>query len=141
MTTTPEPIGAPRHADPDGGHDAHDWLDQDAGPVVRPYAVTGGRARPATTGIGLLTFIEANYSPDADVATLQPEHRTILQITRTAHTLADVASELDLPVGVARVLVGDLVHTRLVTVFESETSVRPPDEPILRAVIDGLRAL
>src|SRR5262249_37193764 len=52
---------------------AHDWLDQDAGPVVRPYTVTGGRARPAAGKLDLLSYVEALYAPDADVIHLQPE--------------------------------------------------------------------
>ena len=35
----------------------HDWLDSDAGPVVRPYAVTGGRARPVVGGFDLVAFV------------------------------------------------------------------------------------
>jgi hypothetical protein len=35
----------------------HDWLDSDAGPVVRPYAVTGGRVHPTGAKIDLLAFV------------------------------------------------------------------------------------
>ena len=28
------------------------WVDRDAGPVVRPYALTGGRTEPATGAAG-----------------------------------------------------------------------------------------
>jgi hypothetical protein len=119
----------------------HDWLDQDAGPVVRPYTVTGGRARPAAGKLDLLSYVEALYAPDADVVHLQPEHRSILNLTRTALSVAEIAAHLDLPVGVVRVLVGDLVQANLVSTFSSSTPVHPPDESILQAVIDGLRAL
>lgn len=123
---------------PDHGHD---WLDRDAGPIVRPYAVTGGRARPITSGLDLLTFVEALYAPEADLIHLQPEHRTILQITRISQSVAEIASTMDLPVGVVRVLIGDLVQANLVSTFASHAAARPPGEDILRAVIDGLRAL
>lgn len=119
----------------------HNWLDQDAGPVVRPYTVTGGRARPATGSLDLLSYVEALYAPEADVVHLQPEHRSILSLTRTALSVAEIAAHLDLPVGVVRVLIGDLVQANLVSTFSSSTPVTPPDESILQAVIDGLRAL
>lgn len=124
---------------PDRG--GHDWLDHDAGPLVRPYTMTGGRARPVTGGLDMLTYVEALYAPEADLIHLQPEHRTILQITRTALSVAEIAARLDLPLGVVKVLVGDLLQSSLVSTFDSGTSVHPPDEKILQAVIDGLRAL
>jgi hypothetical protein len=121
--------------------DEHDWLDQDAGPVVRPYTLTGGRSRPFTSGLNLLTHVEALYAPDADLLALQPEHRAILSLTRTALTVAELAARLDLPVGVVRVLVGDLIQANLVSTFEADAAIRAPDDDILQAVIDGLRAL
>lgn len=130
-------------AGPPAGEDPeeHAWLDHEAGPVVRPYTMTGGRARPTTSGLDLLTYVEALYAPEADLIHLQPEHRDILAITRTAQSVAEIAARLDLPVGVVRVLVGDLLHDNLVSTFESATAKNPPDEHTLQAVIDGLRAL
>lgn len=119
----------------------HDWLDQDAGPVVRPYTLTGGRSQPITSGLNLLTHVEALYAPEADLIHLQPEHRSILDLTRMALSIAEIAGRLDLPVGVIRVLVGDLLQANLVSTFESNSASAPPDESILQAVIDGLRAL
>jgi hypothetical protein len=55
--------------------------------------------------------------------------------------MAEIAARLDLPVGVVRVLIGDLLQENLVSTFESDTAINPPDENILQAVIDGLRAL
>jgi hypothetical protein len=119
----------------------HDWLDAEAGPVVRPYTMTGGRARPVTGGLTLLTYVEALYAPEADLIHLQPEHRAILAMTGKALSLAEIAGRLDLPVGVVRVLIGDLLQASLVSTFESDTVTHPPDESILQAVIDGLRSL
>ena len=109
--------------------------------MVRPYTLTGGRARPVTGGLSLLTHVEALYAPEADLVGLQPEHRMILSITRTALSVAEIAARLDLPVGVVRVLVGDLLQASLVSTFESDSTINPPDDNILQAVIDGLRAL
>jgi hypothetical protein len=134
------PVGSDGQVSPADVHD-HAWLDQDAGPVVRPYTLTGGRSRPFTSGLGLLTHVEALYAPDADLVSLQPEHRSILSLTRTALSVAELAARLDLPVGVVRVLIGDLLQIDLVSTFDADAAIRAPDDDILQAVIDGLRAL
>jgi hypothetical protein len=121
--------------------DGHHWLDEEAGPLVRPYTMTGGRSRPMTSGLSLLTYVETLYAPDADLIHLQPEHRAILGMTRTALSIAEVAGRLDLPVGVVKVLVGDLIQENLASIFEADATINPPDDGILQAVIDGLRAL
>ncbi len=121
--------------------DDHAWLDDEAGPVVRPYTLTGGRSRPVTSGLGLLTHVEALFAPDADLVALQPEHRSILSLTRTALSVAELSARMDLPVGVVRILIGDLLQANLVSTFEADAALRPPDDDILQAVIDGLRAL
>jgi|RhiMethySRZTD1v2_1073278.scaffolds.fasta_scaffold671224_2 DNA-directed RNA polymerase specialized sigma24 family protein len=134
-------VAPARDRPPPEPEDDHAWLDREAGPVVRPYTLTGGRARPITGGLGLLTYVEALYAPEADLVNLQPEHRAILSLTRTALSVAEIAARIDLPVGVVRVLVGDLLQASLVSTFESDATTHPPDEDTLQAVIDGLRAL
>jgi hypothetical protein len=136
--TPSSPVAPPARAAVD---DDHAWLDDEAGPVVRPYTLTGGRSRPVTSGLGLLTHVESLFAPDADLVQLQPEHRSILSLTRTALSVAELSARLDLPVGVVRILVGDLLQANLVSTFEADAALRAPDDDILQAVIDGLRAL
>ncbi|GGO45743.1 hypothetical protein GCM10012287_14460 [Streptomyces daqingensis] len=82
---------------------------------------------------------------DADViadSTLAPEHVDIVLRCRHApQSVAELAAELDLPVGVVRVLVGDLIDSEWVRVSRPVPPAELPDESILREVIDGLRAL
>jgi len=118
----------------------HDWLDSDAGPVVRPYAVTGGRARPAAGQFDLVAFVQAVADPSTGLFLL-PEHRAILERTREPITVAELASHLDLAVGVVRVLLGDLLQQRLITMNEPDVGANKPDERVLKAVINGLRSL
>ncbi|MCZ9337468.1 DUF742 domain-containing protein, partial [Streptomyces sp. TRM76130] len=56
-------------------------------------------------------------------------------------SVAELAAGLDLPVGVVRVLVGDLVDAGFVHVNRPVPPAELPDESILRDMIDGLRAL
>ena len=120
--------------------DEHDWLDSDAGPVVRPYAVTGGRARPATGAFDLLAFVVTAGDPSRGLFLL-PEHKAILERAKQPVSVAELASHLDLAVGVVRVLLGDLLQQRLISMHEPDVSGQRPDERVLKAVINGLRSL
>lgn len=117
----------------------HDWLDSDAGPVVRPYTVTGGRVRPAV-GFDLVAFVVATPLTGEPPLHLQPEHRMILVNAQQPISVAELAAELDLALGVVRVLLGDLLAIGLISMHEPQTSNQFPDD-ILKAVVNGLRAL
>src|SRR5262245_24917073 len=96
------------------GGPGHDWLDREAGPVVRPYAMTGGRVRPVSGGFDLVAFVVAVPFDGPLPVHLQPEHRAILGITRDPLSVAEIAAHLDLALGVVRVLLGDLLAERLI---------------------------
>ncbi|GHH48122.1 hypothetical protein HNQ79_002672 [Streptomyces candidus] len=121
------------------------WFDDDAGPVVRPYAMTRGRTSSATRHrLDLIAIVipePAADEPDRD-HTLAPEHVEIVELCHESpQSIAELAATLDLPVGVVRVLVGDLVDEQLVHVTRPVEPAELPDESLLREVIDGLRAL
>ncbi|MGP8303519.1 DUF742 domain-containing protein [Streptomyces inhibens] len=121
------------------------WFDDDAGPVVRPYAMTRGRTRTAAEGrLDLIAQVvaESRAQETIDDQTLSPEHVDIVELCRQAPlSVAELAAELDLPVGVVRVLIGDLLDAELVHVSRPVPPAELPDEKVLREVIDGLRAL
>ncbi|MFF5015588.1 DUF742 domain-containing protein [Streptomyces sp. NPDC001165] len=128
----------------DGQGRSH-WFDDEAGPVVRPYAMTRGRTTsPAQHRLDLIAVVVTESDagdPETD-PTLSPEHVEIVGLCRTApQSLAELAAELDVPIGVVRVLIGDLVHAELVHVTRPVPPAELPDESILRDVINGLRAL
>ncbi|MFV5997873.1 DUF742 domain-containing protein [Streptomyces sp. NPDC056231] len=121
------------------------WYDADAGPVVRPYAMTRGRTSSASRHrldlIAVVVPEPAADDPGRD-QTLSPEHVEIIELCSTMpQSIAELASGLDLPVGVVRVLVGDLVEDELVHVTRPVPPAELPDVNILREVINGLRAL
>ncbi|MET8244149.1 DUF742 domain-containing protein [Streptomyces sp. NPDC005202] len=122
------------------------WYDSEAGPLVRPYAMTGGRTKPGPTGvrfdlIALVTLDPGAPGVDDDTA-LGPEHRTLIDLCRgETQSVAELAAGADLPVGVVRVLLGDVLELGCVTVSRPVPPPQLPDERILREVIEGLRAL
>ncbi|MET8787620.1 DUF742 domain-containing protein [Streptomyces sp. NPDC004589] len=121
------------------------WFDDEAGPVVRPYAMTRGRtSHAAQHRLDLIAVVVTEPhvdDPEADPS-LSPEHVDIVEFCRdTPESVAEIAAELDLPVGVVRVLVGDLADEGLVHVTRPVPPAELVDESILRDVISGLRAL
>lgn len=119
------------------------WVDRDAGPVVRPYALTGGRTEPA--GVGVLDLVAVVLAAGGDVAGdlagFTPEHRHILELCRRPVTVADVASATSLPVGVVRVLLADLIGQGWVTMPPNQALAEQPSTDLLKEVLHGLRAL
>ncbi len=120
------------------------WRRRDAGPVVRPYAVTGGRTESAEGGkLDLLTFVIATGQPAAadDPARLTPEHRRILGISEQQITVVDIAAETALPVGVVRVLLADLILQGTITVARQRPAGQRTGNDVLQEILNGLRAL
>jgi hypothetical protein len=125
----------------DAGDDK--WVDRDSGPVVRPYALTGGRTEPATGEIlDLIAIVVAARTGlrTDDLAGLSPEHRRILALCGQPATVADVASDTALPLGVVRVLLADLLLQGRLSVMRQQAGERPSAD-LLEEVLHGLRAL
>lgn len=123
-----------------------EWVDEEAGPVVRPYAVTRGRTKPAakalSTVLDMLATVSLTGQPAPANAELGAQHRRLLNcVVQHARPVAEIAGELDLPVAVVRVLIGDLIDYGLVVVKAPRSKAATPTESLLREVINGLRAL
>ena len=151
MTDVSDRAGALDAAHGTGGMDSGDspgsqWYDAEAGPLVRPYAMTGGRTKPGPSNVRFdliaLVDIAADAPGVAEESLLGPEHRALLSLCRCeTQSVAELAADADLPVGVVRVLLGDLLEAGHVRVRRPVPPAQLPDERILREVIDGLRAL
>ncbi|MFI6289706.1 DUF742 domain-containing protein [Streptomyces sp. NPDC051018] len=123
----------------------HHFFDADAGPVVRPYAMTRGRtSSTAQHRLDLIALVvtEPTAGHPGHDQSLSPEHVEIVErCGDSPQSIAELAAGLNLPVGVVRVLVGDLVEDALVHVTRPVPPAELPDVSILREVINGLRAL
>lgn len=116
------------------------WLDRDAGPVVRPYALTGGRTRPSGEGIDLLALVSSTLTRPIDDVILEPEYLEVIRQCRQPKPVADLASDLDLPLGVVRILLSDMREQGLITISAPARS-RLTDPQLLKDVADALRRL
>jgi hypothetical protein len=72
---------------------------------------------------------------------LEPEHYAVLRLCMLPTSVADLAADLDLPLGVVQILLSDLRERSLVTVHHPVPPARLPDPQILKEVVDGLRRL
>lgn len=118
------------------------WLDAEAGPVVRPYALTRGRTRHSGEAFDLVATVTATQMRIADPGGLGPEHFAVLQLVHVPTTVVDVASDVDLPLGVVRILLADLREVGLVTIQAPvPMKAHQVDRETLREVLHGLRGL
>ena len=117
------------------------WFDRDAGPVVRPYALTKGRTLPSGgESFDLIDVVVATSDRMPEHFRPGPEHRRLLSLCRRPTPIVDLTSEIDLPLGVVRVLLGDLISEGLVGILS--TQKQPvTDQRLLRMVLDGLESL
>ncbi len=126
-----EPPRPGRHSQDDRGvpRDPADEL------VIRPFMVTGGRTQPLTDGLRIESMISA--LPAALSAPLRFELRRIVELCQRPCSVAEVAVGLGVPLGVARVLIADLLTGGLVyTDEQSELSI-----DIIERIRDRVRAL
>jgi hypothetical protein len=118
------------------------WMDSEAGPVVRPYALTRGRTRHVGDAFDLIALVSTTETAVADPAALGPEHVSVLHLARYPTTVADLASDVDLPLGVVRILLADLRELGLVAIRPPILQARRrPDKHTLWEVLNGLRGL
>jgi DNA-binding transcriptional ArsR family regulator len=109
-------------------------------PVVRPYALVRGRTKPAGERLDVISMAYSLRVSVPDPTELEPEHLALLQRCAMPMSVAELASGLDLPLGVVRVLLADLRERELVRI-DRPAQERVTDIRLLREVADGLRRL
>ncbi|OBJ47272.1 DUF742 domain-containing protein [Mycobacterium sp. 1423905.2] len=110
--------------------------------LVRPYTLTAGRTGtdvdlPLEAPIQTLQTGSADQWPPNDV------RGTIVDLCVNSPSVAEISARLDLPVGVARVLVGDLVTSGYLRVNRTLTDRSTRDEryELIGRTLRGLKAL
>jgi hypothetical protein len=124
-------------------------MDEPTGALVRPYAVTRGRTRPRLD-IAIEALVETtvrgrNNDLRSGTAHVR-EHQYIASLCDgRLQSLAEIAARMQLPLGVARVIIADMAADGLVAVYEPTSFDGDSNDSVgtelLERVLSGLRRL
>lgn len=133
----PPPVPAPEPDPPPVPSEVAEPLESDPSlsSFVRPYVLTSGRTR-APLDLALETLVSARRA----VAHVPWPHRDVLDLCLRTRSVAEVAALRGVPLGVARVLLGDLVAAGAVVVHRT-AGADGPDLALLQRVLSGLHRL
>jgi len=118
---------------------------EQSGPIgaaaVRPYAWTRGRTKSGTD-LAIETLVSTSQRGRDQMGLLQVEHRTVAELCEQTRSVAEVAALISQPLGVARVVLGDMASLGIVTVHQTASSAgNVPDISLMERVLSGLRRL
>jgi hypothetical protein len=113
------------------------WLDDAAGPLVRPYTVSAGRTRP-TVELDLLSLVIATGRAARG---MDIEHVKVLGLCNTPTSVAEVAAHMRLPVVVTKVLLADLVDCEAMATRAPKPESGATDRVLLEKLLDGLQRI
>ena len=111
---------------------------EESGRLIRPYAITGGRTG-TENGISLEAQVQASTRAAELVGTYRWEAARLISMVEAPMALVEISARLDVPVGVARVLVADLVEDGALVVHVPQTT--QSFSSLLERVLDGVRNL
>jgi hypothetical protein len=108
---------------------------------VRPYTWTRGRTKSGLD-LAIETLVSTSQRGRDQMGLLQVEHRAVAELCEQTRSVAEVAALMSLPLGVARVLLGDMAGLGVVTVHQTASSAgNLPDLALMERVLSGLRRL
>jgi Protein of unknown function (DUF742) len=109
---------------------------------ARPYTLTGGRTR-AEIELPIEVTVETVASRGELVWAPGDVRTVIVRLCHARPSIAEISSYADLPIGVTRVLVGDLVESGHLRVHATLTdrSTATERRRLIERTLDGLRAL
>ena len=102
--------------------------------------MTGGRTRPTHDALAIETLVSTTSSMDL-TPKLTVEQRAIAVLCHDLLSIAEVSARLHLPLGVVRILVGDMADEHLVIVHRPAHAGDRPDLALLERVLDGLHSI
>jgi len=110
----------------------------ETGRLIRPYAMTGGRT-VVDSDIGLETQIQASTRASHHLGAYRWETAKMVELVQSPMALIEVAARMEIPIGVARVLVADLVADGAVVLHVPAKTQNFAS--LLERVLDGVRNL
>lgn len=125
-----------------GGHaaglDDHEDDGDVTGRLIRPYAMTGGRTT-AEQEISLEAQIQASTRASHHLGAYRWEAAKVVDLVQSPMALIEIAARLQIPIGVARVLVADLLSDGAVVLHVPQKT--QSFASLLERVLDGVRNL
>jgi len=117
-----------------------------SGRIVRPYTMTGGRSGVGLPTIALEALVAVTPAGMRMRGRFRWEAAEIIDQSRKEIAIVELAANLEVPVGVIRVLAADLRDQGAITITEplTETVSDSGDNDyaeLLHKVLDGIRAL
>ena len=109
--------------------------------LIRPYVLTRGRTRAPGPLLALEATVRAITASEGFPCGAPPEARRIVELCTPSMSLAEVAARMLLPIGVVRVLIGDLASAGAVMVHDPRRADVANDVRLLERLLDGIRAL
>ncbi|MCD0484115.1 DUF742 domain-containing protein [Streptacidiphilus sp. ASG 303] len=109
-------------------------------PRLRPFLLTGGRARPDSAEIVLEAQVVATRQGLATVSRLSFEHGDIVTLCAEPLSLAEISARLSFHLNVVRVIVGDLHAAGYLAVTTPHLDA-PHDVETLQRIIRALKSL
>jgi len=109
--------------------------------IVRPYAWTRGRTK-AAMDLRIEALVTTSELGEDIQALSQTEHRSVAELCTEPRSVAEVATLLHVPLGVAKVLLGDMANLGLVIVHKTATGgANKAHLMLMERVLSGLRRL
>jgi len=109
--------------------------------IVRPYAWTAGRTK-STMDLSLETMVSTSEHGEDIEALTRTEHRFVAELCAEPTSVAEVATLLSVPLGVAKVLLGDMAKAGLVIVHRTAAcGDNKAHLMLMERVLSGLRRL
>jgi Protein of unknown function (DUF742) len=120
-----------------------EWAEVDRSrSMVRPYAWTGGRTETAYD-LPIEALISTNRATLQRIGgRMTSDHRAVTELCLMTRSVAEIAALMSLPLGVARIVLGDMASAGMVVVHRADTSAgHTPDLAMMERVLIGLRNL
>lgn len=113
-------------------------LDDSAGPLIRPYYISGGRTTPsATFDVATLIWSTGRHH----WTTLDREQGHVVQLCANPLSVAEISAHMKLPLMTVHVLVSDLMEIGAVQALSTQPNDDGLPDDVLERVLAGLRRL
>lgn len=117
------------------------WSSGEAVALVRPYTLVRGRTFVHHGTFDLVTYVVAVVQSLYAWDGVEPEHGRLLNLCQLPRSVSELTARMCLPLGVVRVLLGDLLDMDVIRISRPLHADGRPDIPVIQEVLEGLRAL